>query len=198
MRTFRVVSLLWLVLSAFALSAAVGCKRKIPEPEPAPQPPAAPVATADPAPSKQTPQPLAPKEGWREVKQDNDLPLCVFSSASEREKYKTVAEVKRQILQADRPLVFGVFAPRCINAACEELGSLQCSVERSGNVLRLKTHYDGLHKDGASCRDGCREATAGCESPVMEPGAYTVEYGGTEIALKLPSSQSMPCFKRTM
>jgi hypothetical protein len=187
------------VLCALVSSAAIGCKPKIPEPEP--QQPT--VSTPAQPPTQPTPKPSAAAEapkakaGWREVTAQNNLPLCVFGSASERESVKAVAQVKKQLLRPDRPVVFGVFAPHCINPECTELTTLQCSVERSGNTLRLQTRFVGLHKDGSSCRDGCREATAGCESPVLEPGEYTLEYGGTETPLKIPSSLNMPCFKRS-
>jgi hypothetical protein len=177
-------------------SAALGCKPKIPEPE-AVQPAATPAERAEPKPgvSPEAAEKPKPKEGWREVSQQNNLPLCVFGSASEREKVTAPAQVKKQVLRGDLPIVFGVFAPHCINPKCHELSTLQCSVERSGNTLRLQTRYLGFHKDGTTCREDCRDATAGCASPVLEPGEYTLEYGGTEIPLKIPSSINMPCFK---
>jgi hypothetical protein len=187
-------NLLVSVLFSLALSAAVGCKSKIPEPEPL-QPAA---VKNEPAASKPEPAiAVAPKVGWSEVSVQNTLPLCVFADEREREQIKAVAQVKKQVLRADRPVVFGVFAPSCISPDCEELAALQCSVERSGNTLRLQTSYRGFHKDGTTCRDQCRDATAGCESPVLEPGEYTLEYGGTQIPLKIPSALNMPCFKRS-
>jgi len=179
-----------------SLFAAVGCKSKIPEPEP-PQPAAdkpGPAVIAEPA---KPAEPATPKAGWSEISVQNTLPLCVFADEREREQIKAVAQVKKQVLRADGPIVFGVFAPGCNNPDCDELAALQCSVERSGNVLRLQTSYRGFHKDGTTCRDQCREATAGCASPVLEPGEYTLEYGGTQIPLKIPSALNMPCFRRS-
>lgn len=187
------------MLCSLSLSAAVGCKSKIPEPEP--QQPAAekpePAAASKPQPNVAVAEPAKPKEGWSEVSVQNTLPLCVFADEREREQIKAVAQVKKQVLRADRPVVFGVFAPGCIQPECEELAVLRCSVERSGNTLRLQTSYRGFHKDGTTCRDQCRDATAGCASPVLEPGEYTLEYGGTQIPLKIPSALNMPCFKRS-
>jgi hypothetical protein len=192
MRTCRPACLFLSVL--LSLSAAVGCKSKIPEPEHLQPAADKPVSQAEPA---VVAEPAAPKAGWSEVSVQNTLPLCVFADEREREQIKAVAQVKKQVLRADRPVVFGVFAPGCINPDCEELAALQCSVERSGNMLRLQTSYRGFHKDGTTCRDQCREATAGCASPVLEPGEYTLEYGGTQIPLKIPSALNMPCFRRS-
>lgn len=199
MRTCRAASVFVSVL--LSLSAAVGCKSKIPEPEPPQR--AAEKVVAGLAKAHQPTEPSAPttpakpKEGWSEVSVENTLPLCVFADEREREQIKAVAQVKKQVLRADRPVVFGVFAPSCISPDCEELAALQCSVERSGNMLRLQTSYRGFHKDGTTCRDQCRAATAGCASPALEPGEYTLEYGGTQIPLKIPSALNMPCFKRS-
>jgi hypothetical protein len=185
------------VLCSLVFSAAVGCKSKIPEPEPL-QP-----AAKKTEPSTSKPEPAAaataaiPRAGWSEVSVENTLPLCVFADEREREQIEAVAQVKKQVLRPDQPVVFGVFAPRCISPDCEELAALQCSVERSGNMLRLQTSYRGFHKDGTTCRDQCRAARAGCASPVLESGEYTLEYGGTQIPLKIPSALNMPCFKRS-
>lgn len=187
-------------LLSLVLVAAVGCKAKIPEPEPVASAPAAieqPELSPAPAPAPEPAAPPVARPGWREVSRENNLPLCVFADERERAQVKALTQVKKQLFRGDRSVVFGVFAPHCIHPDCAELATLQCSVERSGNTLRLQSRYVGLHKEGASCRDGCREATAGCESPVLEPGEYTLEYGGTTIPLKIPSSLNMPCFRRS-
>ena len=193
MPTRRVVST---VLPLLCLTAALSCKPKIPEPEPA-APASAPAVAEKPTQVAVPAAPAAPREGWSEVSVDNTLPLCVFADASARESAKTIAEVKKQLLRGDRPVVFGVYSPKCVDPKCDELSTLQCSVERSGNTLRLQTKYRGFHKDGATCQGDCRHATAGCESPVLEPGEYTLEYGGTTVPLKIPSALNMPCFKRS-
>lgn len=195
MNTCRAAYVVLPVLCSLALSAALGCKAKIPEPEPPPPAATQPAARVEVKPSEVA-APATPKEGWSEVSVQNTLPLCVFADERARESVKTLVEVKKQVLRADQPAVFGVFAPACINPECNELSTLQCSVERSGNTLRLQTRYLGFHKDGTNCRDECRSATAGCESPVLEPGEYTLEYGGTTVPLKIPSSLNMPCFRR--
>ncbi|HET8937090.1 MAG TPA: hypothetical protein VFN67_26795 [Polyangiales bacterium] len=183
-----------------SLIAAVGCKARIPEPEPVKPSAAAPVvppaAASTPSSTPEPLEPAQPKEGWREVTVENTLPLCVFANASERANAKSVEQVQRQVLGADRPVTFGVFGPPCMNPKCDEQKTLQCSVERSGNNLRLQTRYVGFHNDGATCSDACRQETAGCESPVLEPGEYTLEYGPNQIPLKIPSALNKPCFTR--
>ena len=74
--------------------------------------------------------------------------------------------------------------------------SLQCVVKRDGNKLNVIARYIGYHKDGATCTENCAEVTAGCETPVLEAGKYTVQYGEEQYTLKIPSKLSSPCFKK--
>lgn len=200
------MSLLKHVLCSLTLSAALGCNDKIPEPgfaQPAAAPVPAqpveakpsqpPVQQAEPVPP---PKPPKPKEGWSEQSLQDTLPLCLFGDVRAQERTQSMAQVGKQVLRADQPLVLGVFAPKCIHPDCDELSKLECSVERSGNILRLQTRYLGLHKDGSSCSEDCRDVRARCETPVLEPGEYTLEYGGSQTPLKIPSVQNWPCFKR--
>jgi hypothetical protein len=198
MRNRRLDFLRSLVLCSLCVTAAVGCKRKIPEPAApvAVEAPAAPAVPAAPVAPAAAPDPAKLQEGWVVDTMQNKLALCAFSDEGERVKAKAVEQVPKQVFRAEKSIVFGTFAPRCLNPSCDELSSLQCSVERSGNTLRLQTRYTGLHKDGAVCRDGCREATARCESPVLEAGDYKIEYSGAEISLKIPTAMNNPCFKK--
>ena len=186
------------ILCIVLASGAGGCGPSIPEPEPgapAPSPTTSPSreTKAEPVATKTVAAP-EPRQGWHEVTEKNSVPVCAFASTNEQQRAKTLAQVGKQVLQADRRVVFGTFAPHCINPACVELSTLECSVERSGNILRLQTRYVGLHKDAATCQQDCREATAGCESPQLEAGLYTLEYKGQEVPLKIPSALNKPCF----
>lgn len=200
--------LLRTVLFMFALTAAVSCTRKIPEPEPVPAQPAALSTSAPaepaPAPAPEAPKPKGPsedfigypKEGWSKLKLNDTLPLCVFENAIAREKAKFVDQVTEQKLKANQPVTFGAFGPYCINPECDDLPTLQCLVDREGNTLKVRARYVGYHRDGSTCTDGCREVMAGCDTPSLEPGKYTIQYGDQTYALKIPSTLRDPCYKK--
>lgn len=191
---------------AISLTAALSCTRKIPEPEPVP---AQPAALSNSAPAEPTPAPEPekkrgpsedfigyPKEGWTKLKLQDTLPLCVFENAIERDHAKFVDQVKKPTLKANQPVTFGAFGPYCINPQCDDLPTLQCTVDRDGNTLKVRARYIGYHKDGATCSDECREVMAGCDTPSLEPGKYTVQYGDQTYALKIPSTLKEPCYKK--
>jgi hypothetical protein len=201
----------WALTFLFVLSASVGCNRKIPEPqtvpaEPAPltqnaaeQKPAEPEAAPTPPPEKKGPSEDFigyPKEGWTKLKLNEETPLCVFANELERFNAKFVEQAKKQDLKAGKSVTFGTYGPYCINKECDDLPSLQCLVSRDGNTLNVRARYIGYHKDGASCSENCAEVTAGCETPVLEAGKYTVQYGDKQYTLKIPSKLSSACFKK--
>jgi hypothetical protein len=191
---------------ALSLTAALSCTRKIPEPEPVPAPPAA-LSTSAPAEPAAAPAPEPkrgpsedfigyPKEGWSKLKLQDTLPLCVFENALERDNAKFVTQAKTQKLKANQPVTFGAYGPYCINPQCDDLPTLQCVVDREGNTLKVTARYIGYHKDGSTCSDECREVMAGCDTPSLEPGKYTVQYGDQTYALKIPSTLKDPCYKK--
>jgi len=139
-------------------------------------------------------RPRYPRPGWSKVTVDDTVPICVFPGFEEHFAAKFLPDVKKQKLLENAKVVIGAFGPWCINEACDDLPSLQCSVKREGNALVVKTHYWGYHKDGATCTETCREVTAGCESPVLEAGLYTIQHGDQSHELKIPSVLRNPCF----
>lgn len=203
----RKSSCVWALMLSVTLSAAVSCTRKIPEPEPVP---AQTVALTQDKPKEPEPSPAPeppkdkpssdfvgyPKEGWTKMKLQDQTPLCVFSSVQEREKALFLNQVRKQTLKANETVWFGAYGPYCINPACDDLPTLQCLVDREGSTLKVQARYIGYHKDGSKCTDDCKEVTAGCETPKLEPGTYTVQYGDNTYSLKIPSTLKDPCFKR--
>lgn len=207
--------------AAFVLGAVASCNKSAPpEPAAAAQPaaltqqpseqgastsstPAAPTPSQAPA----APPPTAakrgpssdfvgyPKPGWSKLKLQDTLPLCVFADATAREQAPFLEQVKKQQLKANQSVVFGAFGPYCINEACDDLPSLQCVVDREGKTLKVRARYIGYHKDGTTCSDDCRQVTAGCETPKLEPGRYKVQYGDETYTLKIPSVMRSPCLK---
>lgn len=193
--------LLWL-LAACTWS----CKSAQPEPveqapavTPAPQ--AQPVLARSDIPKEwakgPSPDPVGyPKPGWSKQTLDDTLPLCVFSDAEAREAAQFIEQVKSPKLAANHSLVFGAFAPHCINEACDDLATLQCSVRREGTTLTVTAHYWAYHKEGSSCSEECAEITAACETPPLEPGKYTVRYGNETYSLQVPSRLRAPCLNQ--
>jgi hypothetical protein len=157
-----------------------------------PEPPAEPTAEAVPAVDRLT------KPGWSKVTVDEQVPICVFSNFVAHEEPKFLKDVKKQRLEADSTLVIGAFGPWCVNEGCDDLPSLQCSIERSGDILRVRTHYWGYRKDGSRCGGPCRQVTAGCETPKLEAGTYTIEHGTQTYKLKIPSTLKSPCFGKEL
>jgi hypothetical protein len=138
-----------------------------------------------------------PKPGWSSVGVDNQSPLCVFADFEEHYNAKSIEQAEKQKLPAKHSVVMGVFAGWCVNEACDGLPSMQCSVKREGNVLIVRSRYWGYRKDGSSCEgEGvpCRPVNAGCETPELEAGVYTVQHGERSFELRIPSVLRSPCF----
>jgi hypothetical protein len=148
-----------------------------------------------PAPKPASPDaPGYPKPGWSKVTVDDKVPICAVTSYDEQYKYKFAHEVKKQKFTPPAEVVFAAFGPWCVNEKCDDLPSLQCSVKREGDSLLVHTHYWGYHKDGTSCTETCRTVTAGCKTPALEAGVYTVVHGDQSYKLKIPSVLRAPCF----
>lgn len=190
------------LLVSLSISSATGCSQCEGE-APAASPsaltrdtPAAPAAAPEPSvtpPAAAAAPTAAPTDGWSELVLRDTLPLCVFSSYAAREKALRIEQVKKQMLKANAPVIFGVFGPWCLNAACDERPTLQCWTERKGSDLIVHTLYSSLHKEGSSCTTDCRELDVSCETPTLEPGTYTVRHGDKAHPLEIPSVQRAPC-----
>jgi hypothetical protein len=159
-----------------------------------------PAALAQDAPEPASPRPPEPdkpwpKPGWTAISVDNDVPICVFADFAERHRAQSLEQVEPQKLRAGASVVMGAFGPWCVNEACDLRPSLQCAVARGGNTLTLRSRYWGDRKDGATCEGvPCRPITAGCETPALESGVYTVVHGERSFDFRVPGVLSSPCF----
>jgi hypothetical protein len=171
-------------------TAPVERAESLEQPQPsAPSDPEA-LAAAEPEPAEQWPRP-----GWHAVSVENDVPLCVFASHQARAQADFVEQAEKQKLRAGSSVVFGAFAGYCVNEACDDRPSLQCWVEREGKTLVVHSRYWGDRKDGAKCENvTCRPIIAGCETPPLEAGEYTVRHGDVRFQLRIPSELREPCF----
>lgn len=162
-------------------------------------PPPAAASPADPTPA---PQPVPRVEqryerqaGWSSVSIRDSLPFCVFSSSAEHAAASFIGQVGKQTLRPDSRLTLGIFPNWCVNEACDQIPSLQCSVEREGKTLVLRSHYWGDRKDGSKCEGmTCRPIGAACETPALETGIHTIVYGDRRFELRIPSVLRSPCF----
>ena len=167
-----------------------------PPPPTPPPPPAAPTQKPDvPFPTVESADAVGyPKAGWSKVKLVDQVPLCVFASDLDRDKAPFVKQVpKKPKLKAGEPATFGVYGPGCVQETCDQLPTLQCWVEREGNTLKVFSRYSAYHKDGSECSEGCREITAGCPTPPLEAGKYTVQHGEKTWELRVPGAQRVAC-----
>jgi hypothetical protein len=147
-----------------------------------PSPSAAPLAGEDPE--------------WEHVTIEDEVPLCVFADHLQRGDALFLEDVHRQTLHADSSVVFGTFAPGCQNEACDALPTHSCWVDATEpSTLVVHSSLSFKHKLGAVCTKDCRPVVAGCETPVLKAGKYTVKYGTRIFSLRVPSVMSKPCFE---
>jgi hypothetical protein len=127
---------------------------------------------------------------------EDEVPLCVFANHSERGDALFLKDVRKQTLRANSRVVFGAFAPGCLNEACDAIPTLQCWVDsEEPNTLVVHSRFSFEHKRGTVCTKDCEAVVAGCETEVLKPGEYTVKYGARAFSLRVPSVMRSPCFK---
>ena len=197
-----------LIASAIGCGRGCGCASQDAEPGDVPAPAALTPATTAPPPAPAEPvdaaalpdnQPFTPKPGWSKVVVDDQVPICVFTGFAAQFEAKFLKDAKKQVLKAGEPVVIGPYGPWCVHETCDDLPSLQCNVEREGNTLVVHSHYWGFHKNGAACTtETCRPVNAGCETPPLEAGKYTIQHGEQSFKLKIPSVLRSPCFGKEL
>lgn len=195
-----------LALIACALCACHSC-----DDEPPPSAPPAALTQAATAPAPPPIEPLPPdgglppepapvpypKPGFTKVVINDEVPICAFPSYEARDKAIFLEDVKPQKLAASSSMVIGAFGPWCVNPDCDDRPMIQCWIdpdESDPNTLIIHSRYSGAHKDGSKCTENCYRMTAGCESPVLTPGKYTLKYGAKTFSLRIPAHLRSPCF----
>jgi len=137
-----------------------------------------------------------PPAGWEKVKLDDQVPLCVFSDHDQRGNVSELKDVHKQVLRANARVVFGTFASGCHNEACDTPPNHQCWVDsEEPSTLVVHSSLSFEHKPGSVCTTDCHPVIAGCETPVLKAGTYTVKYGARVFTLRVPSVVRAPCFK---
>ncbi len=161
-------------------------------------PPAMP-ATAD-APVADTPaapaeRPKYPRPGFSVVSVAGKSPICLFASEAERQLAPiSHTQAKKQTLRAGASIIIGAYPPWCIHESCDDRPSLQCWIDLQGDTIVVNARYFGDHKDGTTCTENCREINAGCETPPLPAGKYTIQQGEQTWPLRIPSVLKDPCF----
>lgn len=167
--------------------------------------PEAPAAAAEPAAlTPKAPAAAAAPEaandgfgpGWSKRSLRDSLPICIFSSFAEREKFPFPQKVGRQTLRANSSFVIGVYPPQCLNEACDARANLQCWIEPEGKTLRVRTSFFSFHNQRTSCTHPCLGVDSACETPELIPGHYTIRHGDTTYDVKVPSVVRSPCLTK--
>lgn len=134
---------------------------------------------------------------WETIKVVNGSPLCVFSSYEERAKVNFPHDAKRQKLEANKSVLFAVYAPDCMNELCYMPPSIQCWVEEpEAGVIKVESRFWADHKRGSSCSGDCQPTVGDCITSELKPGKYTVKYGDQTYTLRIPSVLQSPCLKQ--
>jgi hypothetical protein len=181
----------WFVrmLVACAASGLVGCE--------AASPPSAQLSDKREPVAQSSLRPSYPPPGFTAFERLNDAQLCVFSNYAEQFRAQTAESAGPQRLAAGEPVVFGTYPGACVREGCVEQPSMECTVEREGRNLTVRSRFWGIHRDGGGCAAGkCQPVAAGCASEALEPGKYTVKHGETRFELNIPSALDAPCLDR--
>ena len=135
------------------------------------------------------------RDAWPRVALDDAARLCLFPGFKERVAAPFRHQAgKKQKLRAGASVVVGAYAPpACVNELCDTGPTLQCWVEQAGDILTVHSRYRARHKPDSQCTENCREVTAGCETPKLAAGTYTLKHGDKSIALKIPSVLRSSC-----
>jgi hypothetical protein len=156
--------------------------------------PAALSKSGTPSAEQKPENPFELKPGWSKFTMENEIPICVFPSEEERYKAKFIEQVQQMPLPANAPITIGSYAPMCMSTECYDLPLMECWITREGKTLNVHTRFIAHHKDGATCSENCKSVTAGCNTPKLEPGTYTIKHGQKSFQLHIPSTPRKMCF----
>jgi hypothetical protein len=160
------------------------------------EPPSTPATAPTPEAPAAEPEPSKfPRPGFSVFSIHDKVPICAFASEADRTlapvSYK---EAKKQTLRAGYSVTIGAYPSWCVNEACDARPSIQCWIEMQGKTIVVNTRWYGDHKDGSTCTENCRPVSAGCETPPLAAGTYTIQQGGESWKLRIPSVLRKPCF----
>jgi hypothetical protein len=90
-------------------------------------------------------------------------------------------------------------APGCISGDCTPVPDVvrsHCTIQRSGNVLTVDSHFLFEHPFEGLCTSDCRITYATCESDPLPAGQYTIIHGTRQQTLTLPTPGPVPACRR--
>jgi hypothetical protein len=97
-----------------------------------------------------------------------------------------------QSFAADAPLTVRVLVDEC-PLGCNEDFDARCTVERTGNTLRVTSQGSWTQSDpDLACAAVCAPVIATCETGPLEAGTYTVELGDEEMTVEVPGDVPEP------
>jgi hypothetical protein len=91
--------------------------------------------------------------------------------------------------RADGALQVVVQFPVCLSSTCDRPVSENCSVERSGNELRVSSRLVWEASLAEDCTADCLVRVASCVLPEVEAGSYTVSHGAESAIVSLPTDE---------
>jgi hypothetical protein len=94
---------------------------------------------------------------------------------------------------ANQDIAVAVTFPLCMSSSCTSERMASCTVQQTGNTLRVTASGSFLEKTEGACTTDCGRLTAKCTIPALPAGTYTIDYAGRTTDLVLPSSVSPPC-----
>ena len=83
----------------------------------------------------------------------------------------------------------------CLSSTCTVPGSASasCTVEQTGNALRVSARGSFLDTGDDACSADCRPLVARCATAPLGAATFTIEYAGQSGTLVVPSSVPPAC-----
>jgi hypothetical protein len=87
-------------------------------------------------------------------------------------------------------VVVRVAFPTCLSSSCDTLQDASCTLEVSGDELRVSSQ-GVVESKGKVCTLDCRAATVECAIATLEPGDYTVIHGAQRETVSIPNVEGV-------
>jgi hypothetical protein len=134
--------------------------------------------------------------GEQQRQVDNQGKLCAFPAGTPDMHPELIDPAPREY-PADRDIAIAVTFPLCLSSSCSSEAMASCTVQQTGNTLRVTATGSFVEKTAGACTTDCGRLTARCATTALAGGTYTIDYAGNTVDLVLPSTVSPPCVGST-
>jgi len=168
------------------------------QPAALPQAPATAPAVAADSVSKQVSPSEDPGQrvGVHEVRSTGLLQLSI---APPKAGLSVAAQTAEALMAGDKPAVDAivqagqalyVHVETCCVDSCDRNARATCTVERTGNELRVSSllQYESPDKTSLACPDVSDHPWAICQIPTLDAGAYTLHFAGQSLSFRVPGT----------